>query len=738
MDRIIKAIIFFLLSQNIFSQNMVIKLPDNLPEGKEYYQLDVNDGITIYFPLPIERKGFLKDNFTEPVEKAKFYIRLSYNYDGKIYSHIVGYRGERPELKKLDKAELNSEINKEFSCLMVDETTAMLLADIKKIASGTSLINTISSYFFIDDELIIIKSGEYGNKSGNIEEAQLNNVKENLNFISKNYIVRGIPLEENFNNSGTIFIQDENWQTANDILTFRNGKEGNSYMKSLKPFYTDFTLSVKARLDNHKDGDYGLLFGDSNSGFSIFTIDVFGQVSLSKMVGDEWMDIAPLKFSHVLGGGFKELKVTVLNNTIKCFVNDKLVFDTTDNSYSGGKVGIFSDGNVEISLDDFKIGPPDFSTEKVTAIKKEEENNSNFANKITDILAVNENFKSETTDFQLNDSWILEDGALYHTSDKEDCMHWNRVTNSYNDCTVSVKTKWAGNETNSSFGLRYGDRHCFFIAQDGHYKMSRWTGSGWVNLVPWQETDLVSDDYNTLTVTCSGKNIRAYLNNVLVIDINDDSYSGGYVGLVCSCDVEAYFDDFVVIVPSTNTDLKKNNNSFTEMDGNNNIILRDNFDGNTSVLKLNQYWKLDKNALAFSNGVPRKTYWTYTENNYTDFTCSVNALWTGKKNYLGYGLAFGINGNMTYAFDITQHGYYEISYWDGAKWDDIVPYQKSDLIKFGFNNLKISIKNNRVKCYINNAQVFDAQIDNYSGGRIGVFCCGEVEASFDDFIVKVP
>ena len=151
---------------------------------------------------------------------------------------------------------------------------------------------------------------------------------------------------------------------------------------------------------------------------------------------------------------------------------------------------------------------------------------------------------------------------------------------------------------------------------------------------------------------------------------------------------------------------------------------------------MDQYWKLYKSALAFTNGVPKKTYWTYTDNNFTDFSCSVNAIWTGKQNNLGYGLAFGINGNLTYAFDITQHGYYELSYWDGSKWNDIVPYKKSDLIKAGFNNLKVSCKNNRVICYINNVQVFDAKIDNYSGGRLGIFCCGEVEASFDDFNVS--
>jgi hypothetical protein len=723
--------VLLLSTQVILCQNMVIKLPDNLPEDMEHYQLDVIEGITIYFPLPMDRKKFLKERFSFADKDEKFFIRLTYNYDGYLYSCIVGYRGKRPELKKFSNTEYDSEIRKEFTDLVANESTAMLFEDIKNITKETFFIDAVGTDYLLGDKLLLIHLSALAYVNDDADEEIIpDGIKKNLDFIKNKLIIKGFPLEENFNNNETSFIQNENWQTASDVFTFRNGKKGYGNYRTLSPFYSDFTVSVKARLDNLNDQDYGLVFGSFNSDFNIFTIDVFGQVCLSKKAGDKWIDLTPCKFSHVLGGGFKELKVTVVNKTIKCFVNSKLVIDTTDNNYSGGKVGIFAEGDVEVSFDDFKIGLP-IENKEETVYKE------NIKEVIEEsyIEVAKEDFDRGTTEFQLNDYWKLEDGALYHSSDEEDRMHWNRITNGFTDCTISVKTKWDGKETNSAFGLRFGDRHCFLIAQDGHFKMSRWTESGWVNLIAWQETDLVSDDYNSLVVTCSGKNIHAYLNNTLVININDDSYTGGYVGVVCSGDVDAYFDDFSVVVTTSNKNANKNNNTNSSNEGSKRVILSENFDGNSSLLKLNQYWKLEKSALTFTNGVSRKTYWTFTDNSYSDFSCSVNAIWSGKENNLGYGLAFGIRGNVTYTFDITQSGYYELSYWNGSNWEKIVDWKKSDLINFGFNNLKVTCRNNRVLCYINNVQVIDTNIDNYSSGRLGLFCCGEVEAAFDDFVV---
>ena len=58
-----------------------------------------------------------------------------------------------------------------------------------------------------------------------------------------------------------------------------------------------------------------------------------------------------------------------------------------------------------------------------------------------------------------------------------------------------------------------------------------------------------------------------------------------------------------------------------------------------------------------------------------------------------------------------------------------------DLIKSGYNSLKVICMDKKVTCYINDVRVIDTNVYAYSSGRLGVFCCGEVEAVFDDFAV---
>jgi len=528
-------------------------------------------------------------------------------------------------------------------------------------------------------------------------------------------------ITENFNGPSSIFTYDENWKIKNGELAFSsvNSKFGTSYIEDE---FSDFTMTTKAKwTGGHQEAGYGFLFRTCKEGGYSFIINQNGEFTLIKNASGNAQQLQPWTHVDFISTGYNELKVTCIGSKINCFINNKKVVSVTDNIYAKGFISYYADPSVECSFDDFSIGSPvedkGGTTEEIFS------------------EVVKETFDNGTTDFQLNEFWKLEDGALYHSSDNEGCMHWNRISNSFTDCTISVKTKWNGKETNSSFGLRYGDRHCFMIAQDGHYKMNRWTGSEWETLVDWQETDLVSDDYNSLVVTCSGKNIRAYLNNTLVINIIDNSYEGGYVGVVCSCDVEAYFDDFSVVVPNKNLGVNENINTVSEKEETGNEILRDSFDGSTSALRLNQNWKLENGTLSFTNGVARRTYWTFTDDSYSDFSCSINAKWAGRENNLGYGIAFGISGNVTFTFDITQTGYYELSYWDGSKWTNFVAYKKSDLITTGFNNLKVTCKGNRVLCYINNIQVIDTELDNYSSGRLGAFCCGDLDAVFDDFAI---
>ena len=162
-----------------------------------------------------------------------------------------------------------------------------------------------------------------------------------------------------------------------------------------------------------------------------------------------------------------------------------------------------------------------------------------------------EDFEDENCVFKPDEIWTLSEGKLVFSnpSDKNSTS-WIRLTKIYSDVTFSVNTKWNGKATNLGFGLLFGSEgnnfYSFVIAQDGHYKLSKWFNSEWSNLFPWKEITLKPSGFNKLMVSTSGTKIKCYLNDELLIDIEDNSFSAGKVGLCCNSKVSAAFDDFVI------------------------------------------------------------------------------------------------------------------------------------------------------------------------------------------------
>jgi len=133
---------------------------------------------------------------------------------------------------------------------------------------------------------------------------------------------------------------------------------------------------------------------------------------------------------------------------------------------------------------------------------------------------------------------------------KKSILHSTRISEDYKNCTIKVNARWDERAKNYGFGIQFGykedEYYTFSISPDGHYKLSHWDGSEWNSLIPWTKTNFIKNGFNNLKVSCLGKNIYAYLNNNLVVNTKIDSFSGGKVGLVCSGDLNASFDDFVI------------------------------------------------------------------------------------------------------------------------------------------------------------------------------------------------
>ncbi len=73
-------------------------------------------------------------------------------------------------------------------------------------------------------------------------------------------------------------------------------------------------------------------------------------------------------------------------------------------------------------------------------------------------------------------------------------------------------------------------------------------GAGWydapASLVPGEPISV--GEWYTLKLVVQGNSFRGYVNDELVIDTQDDTFRGDYVGLYMSLNVDASFDDFMI------------------------------------------------------------------------------------------------------------------------------------------------------------------------------------------------
>ncbi|HHT9154858.1 MAG TPA: hypothetical protein ACFYD5_03495, partial [Candidatus Tripitaka sp. YC43] len=64
--------------------------------------------------------------------------------------------------------------------------------------------------------------------------------------------------------------------------------------------------------------------------------------------------------------------------------------------------------------------------------------------------------------------------------------------------------------------------------------------------IAWADVKVSSREWHTLKVEYKGDSIKGYYDDKLLIDVKDDAYKTGNVGLWTKADSVTYFDDIIV------------------------------------------------------------------------------------------------------------------------------------------------------------------------------------------------
>lgn len=127
---------------------------------------------------------------------------------------------------------------------------------------------------------------------------------------------------------------------------------------------------------------------------------------------------------------------------------------------------------------------------------------------------------------------------------------------SQTDTVIQVKTKQISKDNNSAYGVMCradanasGDGYYFLISGDGLYTITKVDGDA-TSLVDWTESKAINQgqDENEITAVCVKNYLAMYVNDVLVAETSDDTFTKGDPGFSLSgyaddADLEVHFDD---------------------------------------------------------------------------------------------------------------------------------------------------------------------------------------------------
>lgn len=170
----------------------------------------------------------------------------------------------------------------------------------------------------------------------------------------------------------------------------------------------------------------------------------------------------------------------------------------------------------------------------------------NFDNPSRSSFVENEDSSSRLT---------FEKGAYLIEVNESDMVYWYLADGSYTNIVAEIDTRVPPGSAVVAAGLifHYQDEKNFYlysIASDGYYALSLLENDEWVQLIDWTQADVINPMDNTLRVETKAGRIRLFVNDSLLEETSDRTFTSGEFGLAVSSFEKApasvRFDNLVI------------------------------------------------------------------------------------------------------------------------------------------------------------------------------------------------
>lgn len=146
--------------------------------------------------------------------------------------------------------------------------------------------------------------------------------------------------------------------------------------------------------------------------------------------------------------------------------------------------------------------------------------------------------------------------------EKTEWIFWSNPGINLDNLQIDVDATKIGGPEENEFGVicRYVDENNFYfftITSDGYYSINKVVSGEYefIGMDDFDTTDAVKsgNTLNHLTVECNGSSLKFWVNNILLSDVQDTTYTVGDVGLIAGtasiAGTDILFDNFVVTKP---------------------------------------------------------------------------------------------------------------------------------------------------------------------------------------------
>jgi hypothetical protein len=135
--------------------------------------------------------------------------------------------------------------------------------------------------------------------------------------------------------------------------------------------------------------------------------------------------------------------------------------------------------------------------------------------------------------------YAYEDGAYVIEVKEPETIVWARVDGTYSDARIAVDAEVPAGTDVSAAGLifHYQDQDNFYlfsVSNDGYYALELLQNNEWVILIDWTISDVIDGSFNTMRVETQGDQIALYVNDQLLEETSDGTFTEGEVALAVS------------------------------------------------------------------------------------------------------------------------------------------------------------------------------------------------------------